>query len=385
MKNLKAIVVSLMVMTILVFAGCRGGGETNNGESQKSEEEVIKIGATLDFTGPNAVYGEQVKQGIEIAVAEINKKGGVKGRDINVQYQDSKSNPKEAVANAQKYLGVNNIKILIGEISSNATAAMIPVVEQNNAFLFAPASSSSSLTNISENFARNWPSDVAEAGAAANYALSHLHAQNSAIIYVNSDYGIGLKEKFVKVFSQDGGQVLSAEEYQEGETNFKTLLLKIKGIKPECIYLAGNPKEMGRCIKQLRESGITSKVISNTGFLQEDCLKVAGKSADGVIVPTPSYSPSNGTNEMMSSFYKSFKDQYEKEPTMINANAYDAIYLIKEAIEANGGKVDPAQIAQHIRNRKNFHGVAGMVSFTNGDVEVPIIFKTIKDGKPIEL
>lgn len=385
MKLLNGIAISLMMITIVIFAGCQGGGDPKKGKSLKTEEEVIKIGATLDFTGPNAVYGDQVKQGIEIAVAEINKKGGVKGKNINVQYQDSKSNPKEAVANAQKYLAVNNIKILIGEISSNATAAMIPVVEQNNAFLFAPASSSSSLTNISDNFARNWPSDVAEAGAAANYALNQLNANNVAIIYVNSDYGIGLKKKFEKVLTRGGGQILTNEEYQEGETNFKTLLLKIKGAKPECIYLAGNPKEMGRFIKQMREIDINAEVISNTGFLQDDCLKVAGDAAEGVIVPTPSYSPSSDANETMSSFYKTFKTEYGKEPTMINANAYDAIYLIKEAIEANNGRVDPTQIAKHIRSRKNFKGAAGIVSFTNGDVEVPITFKTIKDGEQVEL
>ncbi len=364
---------------VFLSSSCDEAGQPNN-------KDAIKIGATLDFTGPNAVYGEQVRQGIELALDEINNSGGVNRRPLIVKYQDSKSNPKEAVANAQRFISIENIKILIGEISSNATAAMIPVVEQNDAFLFAPASSSPSLTNISKNFARNWPSDVAEAGAAANYALNQLHARNAAIIYVNSDYGIGLKNKFSEIFTKNEGEIVVAEKYGEGETDFKTILLKIKNLQPDVIYLAGNPKEMGRCIKQLREIGITAKVISNTGFLQEDCLNVAGAAAEGVIIPTPSYNPGEDSdNDTMASFYRNFKARYGKEPTMVNANAYDAIYLIKEAIEHNNGVVDPLQIAKYIRNRKNFQGAAGVVSFTEGDVEVDIKFKTIKNGNLTDL
>lgn len=347
-----------------------------------NKSDNIKIGSTLDLTGPNAVYGEQVKQGLNLAIDEINNTGGIQNTKIEIKYLDSKSDAKTAVTNAQKLISVDDCKILIGEISSSATQAMIPVVEQNKAFLFAPASSSPKLTNISKNFARNWPSDVAEAGSAAQFAKTNFIAATAAIIYVNSDYGLGLKEKFTQVFDGAGGKVVSSEPYAVDANDFKTVLLKVKAANPDCIYLAGNPKEMGACIKQLRENNLTSKIISNTGFLQNDCLSLAGNAANGVIVPTPEYNPSDSTKQSIFSFYKKFKAKYNVEPTMVNANAYNAIYLIKDAIEKQG--YDALKISEYVRNNKNFEGATGNISFTNGDVEAGIIYMVIENGKPIK-
>lgn len=347
-----------------------------------NKNDTIKIGSTLDFTGPNAVYGEQVKQGLNLAIDEINSNGGIQNKKVEIKYFDSKSDATTAVTNALQLISIENSKILIGEISSSATQAMIPVVEQNKAFLFAPASSSPKLTNISKSFARNWPSDVAEAGSAAQFAKTNFSANKVSIIYVNSDYGLGLKDKFTQVFESAGGKVASSEPYAVDANDFKTVLLKIRAANPDCIYLAGNPKEMGTCIKQLRENNLTAKIISNTGFLQDDCLAQAGTAANGVIVPTPEYNPGDSAKQSIFSFYKKFKAKYSAEPTMVNANAYDAVYLIKEAIEKQG--YDALKISEYIRNKKNFEGATGLVNFTDGDVEVGIIFMTIENGKAIK-
>lgn len=373
MKNKVMKSLALLALAfVFILGGCGGGAQT----------ETVKIGSTLDLTGPNATYGDQVKKGIELAVNEINDQGGIAGKKIEVSFLDSKSDPKLAVTNAQQLISVNNTKILLGEISSSATQAMIPVVEQNNAFLFAPASSSPKLTNISKSFARNWPSDISEAGSAAQFAKEKFGANSAAIIYVNNDYGIGLKDKFTQIFESAGGKIVSSETYQVGATDFRTVLLKVKDSKPDSIYLAGNPKEMGAAIKQLRENNISSKIVSNTGFLQNDCLSLAGSAADGVIVPTPDYSPADSTQESVANFDKRYKAKYNADPTMVNANAYDAIYLIKDAIEKVGN--DAPKMAEYIRNKKNYNGAAGVVNFVDGDVEVGITFKTIENGKPVK-
>lgn len=369
MKN-KIITTCLSALTMLLISNCSPSGHT------------INIGATLDLTGPNAVYGQQVQQGANLAIDEINIAGGISGKKIAVTFMDSKSDPKTAVTNAQELISADDCHILLGEISSNATQAMIPVVEQNNAFLFAPASSSPKLTNASKWFARNWPSDVAEAGSAASFAVKTFASPTAAIIYVNSDYGVGLKDKFSQVFTAAGKKILDAEPYNVGETDFRTLLLKVKSVAPACVYLAGNPKEMGPCIRQLRENNLSVKVVSNTGFLQNDCLSIGGAAADGVIVPTPEYNPSDSTHKSVYAFYKKFQAKYHSIPTMVNANAYDAIYLIKSAIEKNGD--DPAKISAYIRNKKDYEGATGKVSFNNGDIEVSIIFMVIQNGKPVK-
>lgn len=348
-------------------------------EEKKEPQMPLKIGATLDLTGPNAVYGEQVKQGIDLAVEEINAAGGVNGAPVTVLYQDSRSDAKIAVSNAQRFISVDGCIVLMGEISSSATQAMIPVVEQAKAFLFAPASSSSKLTNASPHFARNWPSDVAEAGSAAKYAWEQAKARKAAILFVNSDYGAGLKDKFLADFQASGGKVDVTEPFAVDAEDYRTVLLKVKQGAPDIIYLAGNPKEMGRCMKQMREAGITTPVVANTGFLQADCLQLAGSASEGVIIPTPGYDP-KAQEPTIAKFYGAFTKKYGGEPSMVNANAYDAVYLIADAFRTAGP--DGTAIASLLRNKKNYAGAVGTVSFVNGDVEVPIIFKVIKAGKP---
>jgi len=120
-------------------------------------------------------------------------------------------------------------------------------------------------------------------------------------------------------------------------------------------------------------------VVSCTGFIQSDCLTLAGASADGVIVPTPSYDPADTSSDAAKRFYEAFKAKHGGEPTMVTSNGYDAIHLISEAIEAVG--YDGSKIAAHIRDRKGFNGASGTVSFTNGDVEVPIMYKVIRNGQ----
>lgn len=358
------------ISTLILF-GC----------TTSAPESVVKIGSTLDLTGPNASYGQQVQQGMELAVDEINAAGGIAGKKINLTVLDSKSDPKLAVTNAQQLIAAQGTKFLIGEISSSATQAMLPVVEQNSAFLFAPASSSSKLTGISKSFARNWPSDVAEAGSAAEFARRQFGCATAAIAFVNSDYGIGLKDKFTQVYESIGGRLVSSEGYPVAASDFRTLFLKMKLSTPECIYLAGNPKEMGAAVKQLRQANVADKIISNSGFLQPDCLSVAGADAEGVVVPTPNYDPGQSKIPTVSNFANRFRSKYNNDPTISNANAYDAIYLIKEAIEKNGDGV--SKVAEYIRDKKNFAGAAGVVSFTDGDVQSEIVFKEVRKGKPV--
>lgn len=365
----KKIVQSLfgIAISIVLFSYCNNKNDT------------IKIGSTLDLTGPYAAYGKQVKDGILLAMEEINSNGGISGKEIVIDLQDSKSDAKTAVANAQRFLNIDEAKIVIGEISSSATMAMIPVVEQNKAFLFAPASSSPKLSNVSKCFARNWPSDVAEAGNAATFAFREFKSLNPFTIYSNDEYGLGLKNKFDEVFTKLGGHILGSELFEMNTTDFKTILVKLKSLNTDCIYIVGGAKDIGNFIKQYSEMKMKHNIISNSNFLQIDCLNIAGRFANGIIIPTPFYLANDTANIKAVNFYKAYKQKYNREPTITDANAYDAIYLIANAIEKNG--YDAVKVAEYIRNLKQYEGVAGKVSFTNGDVERPIIFKIIKNGE----
>ena len=188
-----------------------------------------------------------------------------------------------------------------------------------------------------------------------------------------------LMENFEKRFSQLGGVIAAKEIYTYGSVDFKTLILKLKSQKADFIYLAGNQKEMGNFMKQLRENKNLVPVISNTSFLEKDCLKLAGTASEGVIVPTPAYNPADSVNSIKK-FYDAIKMKYNVEPSLAEANGYEAIMLIVEAINKEGD--DAVKVANYIRNLKNHNGAGGLVSFNNGDISMKNEYKKVINGTP---
>lgn len=380
MKNLKAIVVSLMVMTILVFAGCRGGGETNNGESQKDEKEVIKIGAILPLTGELASYGDPMKKGIEMALEQLNSREDNKYK-FKLKYFDSKAEQATAISALQNLINVENVKFVIGDVSSSTTLAMIPVAEQNKVFLLSPGASSPKLNNISPFFARNYPSSVEESIESAKFIFNTLGKKDIALIYVNNEYGLGLAKTFEREYQDLGGKINFKEAYQYEQSDFRTLISKLETEKPSLIYLAGNQKEMGKFMKQYAEAGLDEQIVSNISFLEPDCLDLAGAAANGVIVPVPYYNPLDSTMKGAYEFGKLYKQKTGELPTVAPAVGYDALMLMAMAFDSTNA--DPVKSAKLIRNLKTYDGAMGEISFTNGDVSVPVVFKVVKNGETI--
>lgn len=363
----------LILATMAIFIlSCK----QNKNESGQ-EKETISIGFINPMTGELATYGEAVKRGVDIALNEVNDKSLLDYGNLNIIMEDSKGDTKEGISSVQKLINIDDVKYIIGGISSNVTLAILPVTEKNKVFLFSPGAATPKLTNNGKMFARNWPSNNEEANSAANYAYNDLEYQKGAIVYVNNDWGLGLMNNFEEQFKSLGGQVIDKQIYSYGNTDFKTLILKLNK-DVDFIYLAGNQKEMGYFTKQLRERNINIPIISNTSFLVEDCLEIAGKAAEGVVVPTPAYDPKS-SDEKIKAFYAKVQSKYGVEPSLAEANGYDAVMIIVESINKNGN--DPVKVASYIRNLKNYEGVGGDVTFKNGDVSRENVFKIIKNGK----
>jgi len=366
---LKLIFVTIVLHTI---TGCN---------SKKTKDDNIKIGVILPYTGELATYGNDSKRGIDIAVNEINMAGGIQGKKIEILSGDSKGESKTAVTIMLKNITIDNTKLFIGDISSTVTLSLIPIIEQNKVFLFSPCAATPKLTNISRYFARNWPSNNAEANSAADFVSKKYNKSKDVIIvYVNNDWGLGLMENFEKRYIDLGGAIKAKLIYNYGEEEFRTLIIKLNTLDPSVIYLAGNQKEMGYFMRQLREINKIIPVVANTSFLEPDCLNIAGKSSEGTIVSTPEYNPFDSTSIKIISFTNTYSKKYNSIPSLTAANSYDAIFLIKQAIEKEG--FDVSKIAGFIRDYKEFSGASGRMNFTNGDVEINVVYKIILGGIP---
>jgi len=317
-----------------------------------------------------------MKIGIQMAMDELD----------SAKYQiviiDSKGENKTAISGLQKFINIDGIKYIIGDVSSSTTLAMVDISTSNNVFLLSPGASSPKLKNISKLFARNYPSSIEESINSAHFVYNNIGKNNVAIVYVNDEYGSGLSSLFKQEFEKIGGKITFLESYQPNQSDFKTILGKLKKSNPQIIYLAGNQKEMGKFMKQYHELGIKAQIVSNISFLEADCINVAGETANGTIIPLPYYNPEDTVYKGAYNFGQLFYKRFGKYPTVAEAVGYDAVKLMIKAIEQ--GNNDPLSAASFVRNLKNYDGALGKLNFTDGEVSIPVIFKVVKDGKTID-
>ncbi len=332
------------------------------------ESSTIKIGAILPLTGERGNFGKNSKNGIELAISEMEA--------FIVTYEDSRSNAQTAVSAFHK-LANDGIEIVVGPISSQEVLSIAPIAERSGIILFSPGASSPEITNAGDYIFRNVSSDVYEASLMAHFVYDSLNFKSIAILYNHSDYGIGVSKVFEDVFKNKGGKIFS-ESYADGANDFRTQLLKIKKENPEAVYFVGYT-EMGNAVKQAVEMGIKARFITTAIFEDDAILKSASNAAENIIFTSITFDMDN-PSERARKFVNAYKTQYNKNPDGYAAVSYDAIYILKDAVEIS--KQKSISIKDALYEIKDFPGLLGNMSFDeNGDVILPIKLKTVKNGK----
>ena len=368
MKRIFGFMVILLIIYSLIWVSCQ----------KKVEEKVVKIGAILVLTGPDAKAGQSAKQGIEMAVEEINASGGLKSRKIKVIYEDDGGEPQKSVSAVQKLINVDKVLAILGPMWSSCVLAVAPIVESKGVVILSPTASSPKITYAGDYIFRNTYSDAIEGAKTAEFASKELKYGKAGILFINNDYGVGLKDAFKRKFEELGGKIVIDEGYDPKTTDFRTILVKVKERRPEVIYIAGY-SEMGQLLRQMRETGIKIPVLSCIMFEISDIAKVAGKAAEGVIYAYPSYDPEKG-NEITLKFAKKFKEKYGTLPDPEAAFSYDAVKILALAMEKGGFTSE--DIKNALYKIKGYNGVTGKTSFDeNGDVIKPVGFKRVHNGK----
>jgi len=370
-RSMPAFVITAFVASLIVFAGCT-----------KKEEKEIRIGAILPLTGEGAKYGDSAKKGINLAVKEINSTGGIKGKLLQVVYEDTQGDPKIGVTAVQKLVTSDKVSAIIGELLSSVTLAIAPIANKNGVVILSPASSSPKITDAGDFIFRNCPSDIYEGSIMANFAHEKLQYKKVAIFHINNDYGVGIKEVFKDVFVKRGGTIVDEESFEQGATDFRSQLTKIKQARPEAIYIIGY-KETGYILRQAKEMGIKVQFLSTVTFEDPEILKIAMNAAEGVIYSASSFN-AESDKLAIQVFVQSFKKEYGLEPDIFAGLSYDAMKIMAAAISKGGDTGEGIKSALY--NTKNYPGVAGEVSFdANGDAILAPVLKKVQDGKFIFL
>lgn len=377
-------------LIIGVLAGCgEKDGATSGGSGGGKDSDVIKIGMNLELSGGVASYGSGVAAGAELAIDEINKAGGIDGKQIKTVKIDNKSDAAEATSAAIKLATQEKVVAQIGSATSGNTVAAVQIAEKNKMPIIAPSATSTTVTvnedgSVNDYAFRTCFIDPFQGQIAANYATKDLKLKNVAIYAdSSSDYAKGLAKSFKETVEANGGKVVAEEAYIAKDTDFKSILTRLKSKKPEFIYIPGYYEEVGLIVKQAREAGIDVPLMGGDGWDSPKMVELAGKDALNNTFFTNHYS-SEDPDEKIQKFVSAFKDaNKDKAPDAFNALGYDTVYWLKDAIE-RAGSTDGEAVQKELAATKDLPLVTG--TFSVDENHHPVKTATVlefKDGKQV--
>lgn len=369
---MKSLFVWLLVATGSLFVSCKAGNSRTN------NKEPITIGAIFDLTGSLSYMGKWSKDGAMQAVDDINKKGGINNRPVRLIFEDGGSDPNKCVAAFRKLIDNDHVSLIIGFSSSSSVMASAPIANSQKVVILATATGSPNITEAGDYVFRNRLSGKLEVEAIAKFIAVESGVKNIGVLYINNDYGKGYAKIFHSSFEGYGGKTLQEEAFEQDQTDFKTIVKKYKDNNISAIYLVSFAKEGGNLLKQCFEQNYMPSWYCANSIEAPEFLKIAGPATEGVIYSVAQYDPNDSLSQKFNSEYKA-KHGYDSE--MFAANTYDAVNIGAIAIGQTDGRGDKIKMFLYDSIR-NYPGTSGMTTFDkNGDVEKPVIMKTIRDGK----
>ncbi len=333
MKMKKVLAVLLAVtMVVLCFAACGKGNDTTG-------EKTIKIGLSGPLTGDYAQYGNGVKNGAQLAIDEINEKGGVNGVKLELNAQDDEGDPEKAV-NAYNTLKDWGMQLSLGTVTSGACIAFQGVAKVDNVFVLTPSATAVPAIE-GDNAFRVCFSDPSQGVVSAEYIAANKLATKVAVIYQTNDYSNGIYNKFAAKAKDLGLEIVTAQSFTaDNNKDFSAQIQAVKSSGADLLFLPIYYSEATLILKQAKDAGLNVKFFGCDGLDGILTMENFDTSlAEDVMLLTPF--AENATDEYTSNFVKNYKAKYGADTlNQFAADAYDAIYIIKQAAEKAGITAD---------------------------------------------
>jgi branched-chain amino acid transport system substrate-binding protein len=290
---------------------------------------------------------------VELALRDLELR-----ESVELIYEDSKCDGKEAASAINKLVSVDQVVAVIGELCSGATLAAAPVAEAGYVVMVSPASTAPTVSEAGEYIFRVIPSDALQGSFGAKLAYDKGY-RKMGILYGNEDYGVGFNDVLKEEFPKLGGEVVSSEAFARGSTDLRTQITKLKAAEPDVVYIISNSPDSGvAALKQIKEQGLRAIIIGSEGLKGAEIVDGAKEAAEGLFITAVS----GGSQEFMDEH----QAEYGESPGPFSAQGYDAMVVIGEALKtgANSGESIRAALME-----REFVGVTGMIKFdANGDV-----------------
>ena len=363
--HLSVLAISIILLISILNYSCKG-----------KEYPPIKLFIIADQTGPIALYGKWSVEGIQIAMDEINAGGGIDGRRVQMALEDGQTNPQAGLSAFQKFVSLNKPPVVIVATNTGTVMVCAPIANEKKIVVFAPASSGPNVTDAGDFVFRNRVSGYYESLEMARFAAGTLKLKYLGVAVLNNELGQGYIDAFKISFELNDRKVVEAQMLDQGKTDFRTQIIKMKNANPEAVFLALPVREAATFIKQSTELGFKPKWLSMTTIQSSELFDIAGSAADGLIFVAEG---GDESNPIYREFARKYKARYGSEPTMNAMNGYDAVMLLAPMIAKN---MTGPEIRDALYKTKNYQGAGGVLSFDkNGDANKPLILMIAKNGK----
>jgi branched-chain amino acid transport system substrate-binding protein len=343
----------------------------------KGEPIKAKIGVISIITGQGAAYGEAITNGIKLARDEVNAKGEV---FVDLKVEDSSGKQEQALAAAQKLINSEKVVAIIGPTLSNEMFAAGPEANASGVPIMGTSTTAKGIPQIGKFVFRNSMPESQAIPASVGHAVKKYNIKKVALLYGNDDaFTKSGFDTMKEVAEKLKLNIVTIQEFQKGQADYKAQLTKIASLKPDAVLCSALYNEGGVILAQARKMGLKVPFVGGNGFNSPKVIEIAKEAAEGLIVATPWFGDKD--DPMVKAFVAKYEKAYGKKPDQFAAQAYDAFYIMTNALK-EAGAADRAKLRDSLAATRNFQGVVGKFSFdADRDVVMTPSVLIVKGGK----
>jgi branched-chain amino acid transport system substrate-binding protein len=386
MRRSRALVPAVALLAAL--AACEDRKPAAGAPQAPAPGAKVRFGYVASMTGPEAAFGDSTEKGIQLAIEELNARGGLKGRQVDLKTYDDHGKPEEAASAAARLVTQDKVAVLLGEVASSRRREALPVAsiaEANRVPMIAPSSTSPRLTRDGDRgrafVFRACFVDPVQGAAMARFVREKGVTRVAILRDVGNASSVDLADHFLSRFKQLGGAIVNDQSYKAGDQDFKAQLTAIRARAPEAVYVPGHSADVAVIARQARDLGIKVPLMGGDEWDSARLLELVGPALEGSWFSNH-YAPDD-PSPRVTAFVARFKARFGAVPDARAATGYDAAMLAADAIvraRNDGGDA----LAQAIAETKDFPGVTGVITLDGDHNAVkPAVVLEVKGGKAV--
>ena len=347
---------------------------------QQGSANNIKIGAFLSLTGATAAYGISASNAINLAADEVNRNGGIDGKQIQIDIEDDHSNTQEVPDIVNHLVKEHKVHALIAEPVSTRAMVAAPIAQQNQIVMISSASVKPELTMQGDYIFRACFISSTEGDAIAKFAVDHLKAKSAAILLDDkNDYAVVLAGFFAESFMKHGRGRFTEQKYEANATDLSAQMDAIKAAAPDVVFAPGFYTTAPLVAREMKKAGVKATLIGSDGWDSPNLLDGGSEPFEGVYFANHFWSGSD--DPLVKKFVSDYRAKYGVDPDAGAATAYDAARMLFDAFK-RAKSTESAAVRNALAQTKDFPGVTGKITLdSNRNAQVPVYMLRIEGGK----